>query len=100
VSHPASYGDEPPGQLDYAHSIDERRRYPVMLYAGTLREQAGTCRVRRNPTGDLEVFDFQSDGLELQFGWDLTDSKFYGSFLADESGRATLQEVLLVVPAH
>src|SRR2546426_1016847 len=87
VSHPVKYGDGEPTQVDYAHSIDEARRYPVMLYSGNLQEKAGTCRIRTAANGAFEVFDFQSGGLELQFGWDLADSKFYGSFVADENGR-------------
>jgi hypothetical protein len=98
VSHPVKYGADGAVEVDYAHSVDEGRRYPVILHAGNLHEEAGTCRIRRTANGAFEVFDFQSGGLELQFGWDLADSKFYGSFVADEDGRATLEEVLLVVP--
>jgi hypothetical protein len=98
ASHEARYDDQPPPPPDYTNSVDERRRYPLVLFHGSLRELAGTCLVRRTATGSFEVVDFEFEGLELQFGWDLADSRFYGSFTVDEFGRATLDEVLLVVP--
>lgn len=98
ASHEARYDDQPPPPPDYTNSVDERRRYPLVLFHGSLRELAGTCLVRRKATASFEVVDFEFEGLELQFGWDLADSRFYGSFTVDEFGRATLDEVLLVVP--
>ncbi|HEV2174456.1 MAG TPA: hypothetical protein VGR71_12860 [Nitrospira sp.] len=102
VTHAAWYQDAPLPAVDYSHSVDEGQLYPLILYSGSLREQVGTCRVRQEPGGGFAVTDFEHQGLPLDFSWDAGDesSAFYGSFTADESGRATLDEVVLVVRQH
>jgi hypothetical protein len=99
VTYAVRYDDQQPPPVDYSHSVDEGRLYPLILYSGSLREQAGTCRVRSAPGGGFVVADFEHEGFPLDFNWDVGDetTSFYGSFTADESGRATLDEVVLVV---
>jgi hypothetical protein len=90
VTHPVTYGDQPAAQV-INYEVDEKRPYPVVLYAPNIREQAGTCRVERDPNGALSV------SPDFRIAFPIEDCVFYGSFIADDDGRASLQEVLLVV---
>lgn len=88
VSHPVAYEE---AKVRAPHfEVDPDREYPLRVYRGRLEEHAGTCRVRRKGDGFAVT-----PSISLRFAPKV--STFYGAFVADESGRAPLQEVLLVI---
>jgi len=90
VTHRPTFGDPVlPNVTSY--EIEADRRYKVLIYAPDLREEAGTCEVSRGPNGNLVV----SPDFLIKFPYE--NCTFYGSFTADEAGRAVLEEVVLVV---
>lgn len=90
VSYPVRYDTKPAGAISH-YRATETERYPLILYEGSDHRQIGTCRVRRKSSGDLEVQDIDAAIAEFARG------SFYGAFSADDSGTASLNEVLFVV---